>query len=560
MAKPQGAPPHIHLHSPAVDFIETRLPKYHPVFASENVMFCPETNRIRDATRWREVNEVLERARLEYNGRDDEWDHGLIGKFKRHGRSSGKLVAQPIQQIIKVLSSHSVATPVLGVVNLLMTYAWKEAAKVRDQVSTEIDKLGKGVLFANMRQYYETFKDDQNIINASVNLLLTIFKALEGAIGFYISQQGAEIPFLLSFHRLVKAAFRGDEYMTLLRESLIKIKTDSDNLENEASIPSDQEQESARSSQILHNSEIIRQGQQESNIMMIDAWNKILPVLGNYEQPPPPSPWTPQLLHDLVAAAHGLDKEDMDAVLDRAGTMPADDRGRAEHVVATRHFRHWMLRRDMARLLVHGDFDSPESVSPLSVLAKEEEEEDAAGPGLLMQSFIAQLLLQCPYTSPPTLPPNVSLDNLEAGDVDQLCIVFSLMARRLPASATLVVLVDGLMVYLRRQFRDDMDTVLDALLGLGDRDKDGAPRVRCSVKLLLMSPQPTRSRDLVKVFRSCGGLLSMEAMYDSGQGPGRSGVGGQLEMGLGGFVEGDEEDDEDDEEEDDDDDEVEEVG
>lgn len=34
------------------------------------------------------------------------------------------------------------------------------------------------------------FRDDQNIVQASVRLIATIFRAVEGAVGFYISWQG----------------------------------------------------------------------------------------------------------------------------------------------------------------------------------------------------------------------------------------------------------------------------------------------------------------------------------------------------------------------------------
>jgi hypothetical protein len=44
----------------------------------------------------------------------------VIGKCKRYGRRIGERVASLLQQIIKVVPNHPVATPVLGAVNLLM--------------------------------------------------------------------------------------------------------------------------------------------------------------------------------------------------------------------------------------------------------------------------------------------------------------------------------------------------------------------------------------------------------------------------------------------------------
>lgn len=78
--------------------------------------------------------------------------------------------------------------------------AWQEAIKAGKEVTESLDDKTLTNLFAGIDFHSDMFQGDQNIFNASVDLLTTVFKAIEGAIGFYISWQGmAEIRTLLNF-------------------------------------------------------------------------------------------------------------------------------------------------------------------------------------------------------------------------------------------------------------------------------------------------------------------------------------------------------------------------
>lgn len=205
---PGGSAPPIRLQTPAVDFIDNRLPRYHPAFeyqerfhdgngnrlvaissgwssptssnhtvsfvpsdqaAKSQDLVCPamlsprpsqqsarqlppniedmtfwgsiwpkamgrlrETPEasgrkdkgfsIREAEKWADVTNTLNRARDKYNGirTDGKYYHKVLGKIKRSSRRVGETVATPLQQVIKVVPSHPIATPVLGTLDLLI--------------------------------------------------------------------------------------------------------------------------------------------------------------------------------------------------------------------------------------------------------------------------------------------------------------------------------------------------------------------------------------------------------------------------------------------------------
>jgi hypothetical protein len=72
----------------------------------------------------------------------------------------------------------------------LFRQAWVEAVKARKEIADSFDESTMTSLFADIDLYSEMYPDDENIITSSIKLLVTIFKATEGAIGFYTSWQG----------------------------------------------------------------------------------------------------------------------------------------------------------------------------------------------------------------------------------------------------------------------------------------------------------------------------------------------------------------------------------
>lgn len=235
----------------------------------------------------------------------------------------------------------------------------------------------------------------------------------------------------------------------------------------------------------------------------------------------------------------------MAAVLSRAGEFPKEDRARAEQVVGTLEFRNWVVARGGSKLLVHGEYGGPEysEVSPLSALCAalvqavrtrpefvtlvffcgrhlDQRRDDHIGASGLMRSLIAQLLRQCPWACPDALGPDMSLGEIEDGDLEVLISLFFDVACRLPASKTLVIFIDGVQLYERMKFREGLYQVVDRLVELAD--DDGA--MQSTLKVFLSSPWQTRTRELHRIFSRDQAILSMESMQDTGQGLSRSGI------------------------------------
>jgi hypothetical protein len=69
-----------------------------------------------------------------------------------------------------------------------MKQAYRQTAEVREDVNSGFDEFP--IWFTEMDFWFRAFPNDQNIEAASVDLVFAIFKAIEEAVGFYISSQG----------------------------------------------------------------------------------------------------------------------------------------------------------------------------------------------------------------------------------------------------------------------------------------------------------------------------------------------------------------------------------
>ena len=255
------------------------------------------------------------------------------------------------------------------------------------------------------------------------------------------------------------------------------------------------------------------------------------------------SPCTIQKLFDVIDS-NSIVQEDMDFILDRTGAFLSEDRGRAEQVVDTAKFRHWLVHRGASMLLVHGDYDIADypEISPLSTLCvtlmqalqtqpgfvslaffcgRHLSQQGIRNPGAsdMMRSFIEQLLRQCPSACPDTLGSEISLDEIEKGNLDHLIRLFTALIHRLPTSMTLMMFIDGVYLYERRKYCEELYEVIDMLVKMVESEES----MQSTVKILLTSQQETRTRELNGAFRSRNAILSMRSMHDTGHGPSRSG-------------------------------------
>lgn len=266
--------------------------------------------------------------------------------------------------------------------------------------------------------------------------------------------------------------------------------------------------------------------------------------------PPPPPPTypvparpfvelTPQTLLALlsVPGAGDLGISDVARVKEQGATLvSAHDKKRADQVIQTQHFRHWMGTPGRARLLVHGMFrGGGRTVSALSLLIAtlaealrerptdfvcltffcgshldvDEGDGDApqsVGGPALVRALLAQLLLQRPDSDTRLAAAEADMDLVQRGDVGQLCALLGLLVRRLPAETTVFILLDGLVYYERDEYADGADLALAEIMRLA-----AAGDVAANVKVLAASPWPTDAAR--RWFRDdAGEILHMQGM------------------------------------------------
>ncbi|XEV04590.1 hypothetical protein FSHL1_009877 [Fusarium sambucinum] len=273
--------PHIELHAPDVDFIENRLPEYHPAFDVTKVRYndnqgqfnaiiptssqglvipnvsthtsvrpvpvsvadmefwddifavamkslndeskakykCDEKWDIRHLCGWSDIQTRLQEAEDEYNFINSSKS---VGKFRKTIRKVLDNHHAIPQQIGKVVPNSEIAGPIVGVINLMVD-AYSKASEVRDDVVSSLE--GLPACFAKIDLYLQSFPKDDNVIKASTDLVLAVFGAVENSIKFYTSVQG---------NRAMAAIFRGSQYQEDLVKSLASIKSSCDELESQA--------------------------------------------------------------------------------------------------------------------------------------------------------------------------------------------------------------------------------------------------------------------------------------------------------------------------------------
>ncbi|KAI0457387.1 hypothetical protein F5B21DRAFT_93390 [Xylaria acuta] len=492
---------------------------------------------IRHLSVWPDVQAKLDMAQRDYDFRNGQ-QH--VGKFRRKLRLVMDKASVPLQQGMKLIPDIDITSPVLGVINLLLD-AYRQAAEVRETVNSGFDDLPE--VFAIMDFYLKSYPKDQNILTASVDLVLAIFKAIEEAVGFYTSAQ-------------VKHAGRviltGEQYQQQLLKSLSEISARSVRLETHAKMSfthrmlSDGNETRQSQATIMQDNWATHRAlgailQQELVGQVERAWignllNQALGLLGDRERnwlpaspilsrPTTPAglllpthsgplPWTPRELWSRLHIPN-FDETDLQYILHNVGEIILEDRGRAEQVLATPHFHTWIVSPSSTKLLVHGDFADTAAagrpVSPFSVLCAtlvkalrlsvaegkvislvffcgcHLADNEYSGGGAMIRSLLSQLLRQFPAASIES-DPGVLIQDVERGDLTQLCRLFVYLVRRLPARMTVFCLIDGIDKYESEEYLHTMDEVVLALLWLVN---ESTGSWRAQFKLLLLSPRPT---------------------------------------------------------------------
>ncbi|KAH5355652.1 hypothetical protein HBI48_130480 [Parastagonospora nodorum] len=494
---------------------------------------------IRTCSDWPEVQRKLEMARRDY---DHLHGQKHVGKFRRKMRDVMDKSSIPLQQIVKGVPSVDAASPIVSVANVLLD-AYRQAVEVREAVTTGFDDLP--TFFASADFFLSNYPDDENIQRSSVAFVLSVFKTIEEAILFYTSKQVKRAGF---------AIFTGEQYQQNLTRALGEMKVSAEAFVSQATmslhhrVTSASEQSRTSHAATKQDNWLSHQAlgailQEERVGRSERAWlgnllNTTLYLLAEKERmysdaiqlsrsqtnisndnwrPRSPLPsrsgtpmaierqsWTPRDLW-LRVGIPNIDETDLQRVLNRAADIDFSDRGRAQQMITTQHFRHWMLSQTSAKLLVHGDFENASRTSPFSVLAATVTQGFRSSPSIInlvffcgqhllddehhggnamIRSLIAQLLRQYPFSTIVPLP-DMLIGDIDAGNVKQLCTLFTYLIQQLSPQTTVFCLIDSINEYEREEYIHGMDDVVFALLGLADRSS------RASFKLLLLSPRPT---------------------------------------------------------------------
>ncbi|KAK4069933.1 uncharacterized protein Triagg1_6728 [Trichoderma aggressivum f. europaeum] len=451
--------------------------------------------RIRNQTTWKSINAQLHRAREVYDGTQVNFQ----GRCKRALRKLGDSAIEPTTNMVNLVPNIEYVSPVLGAVQLLLNYmkAYKVASEVRERVTSSFDEAEIQELFNDAEVYLITFPDSSKVKDATISLVVTVMKAIEDAIVFFLSKQ---------IKRLLSVVYRGKRgYQETLLRSLEAIKINSEKLIQQA--------QSAHLLYTQFNLAAIRTG-----------WFDSFP---NAAQQRPVSP-QPRMISsstilDLLNTPLNLDGVDLLAVKEYSYRLPRKYHTRAVQVTQTREFRQFIVAPTSRRLLIHGHF-SPQSLdtwrsSPLSLfclllvrMLREreryitlvffcgfhvEEEDGNVGGAAIIRSFIAQLLQQIPFEFMP-LDMAIDLDSISKDDckISHLCDLFVYLVRHLlRQDRTLICIIDGIGDYETDELESDMLAVVKMLLQFCNTAEhgNGAGLPHGDVKVLATAPFSTES-------------------------------------------------------------------
>ncbi|KAF5241185.1 hypothetical protein FANTH_9181 [Fusarium anthophilum] len=237
-----------------------------------------------------------------------------------------------------------------------------------------------------------------------------------------------------------------------------------------------------------------------------------------------------------------VDKVDMAEISGSAALVNRRDQGRAEHLVENAQFKQWVVRTNSTELLVHGHMKpSRTSVTPLSLFSaaivrnlrqvdrfcavaffcgQHIDHDDPLLGGLgLIKSLTTQLLRQHGFDDADldkvAQEVNLPLLKRAVDEVEELCQLFAVLARRLRNDTTLFCVIDSVNVYEDEDMMQGMyvEKVLFELLQL-----TSDPRVKTHVKVLFTSPTDTNTiwkafkrRDVLSMHES--GRLSLDKHF-----------------------------------------------
>ncbi|EPE09049.1 hypothetical protein F503_06825 [Ophiostoma piceae UAMH 11346] len=509
----------------------------HPQEADE----IKERGSIRCQNDWTGVFDTLEAAKNAYS----QTDKGFKGIFRKVYRKSADHSSTSVVKMAKEVVDNDYASPVLGALQLVLEAAAK-AAMLRQDMLGAFDQIDRN--FTEVEVYRQAFAGDENITDASIGLVAAVLHAVEMVIGFFVSK---------TYKRLFRATFTIDEYRAKIDKSLTDIDQKSSDLLREVHMT-----EAHRGQQFQ---ERVIQGRAFLSFgvimyMLNDLMWAMEDIKVSVSRSPSPAPVMPIMMIGAPPSPgpehHGISPHDLLGWIDitdlaakdleyirchNHSDISDDEQGRAQQLVAHHQLQYWLSVPASSQLLVHGNFGG--GLRPVSGLTlfcasltthlsnhpriiqllffcglhidEDSNDEDlpVGGGWALIASFVCQLL--CAFNFGPELPLDHSIkDAVRDGNVDELCLVFGALVRRLPHGIVLVCVVEGAGYYERPEFLAEASLVLAYFLRLSTDDA-----VSAVIKVLIISQ--TWTTHIRRPFTK-DKILSMAAMADSDWEPSHS--------------------------------------
>ncbi|RDL40430.1 uncharacterized protein BP5553_00409 [Venustampulla echinocandica] len=565
MAQPNTQAPRLHTQPPTVDFIDTRLSKYHPAFNDPTLRYDPssaqyvpalqhnkiegvkpagppaevvmkfwdhifpkamdklkfsmatkeakgrlEEYSIRNKASWDAVYGTLEVARMQYTSKT-----GIGGALRKVWRKAADHIQPAIEttklanEVVKYIPQANAVTPVFGIVEVLLD-AVKTAAAVRKQILAGFEDLDP--IFSDVELFLSTFPNASNITSSSIDLIATVFLAVECGIGFFIGS---------TFIRGLSATFNKAEYEKPLLDSLQMITDKSKQVEAHYS-QNNNTQVAMNSVLAVLTDQYVRERQANLLITQENSSLKVEVEILRAASPQPASQTSAVNEDGLLSLLDipNIDLADLERIEKRGQLLSMQERGRAEQIVHNQKFQTWLVSPTSTMLLTHGNFHGLQDTSALSLFCvtlirafrarprfvtlvwfcglhlsvndsdadSEDYSDEECGLSMMEQmlkSLVVQLLCQYSFNTQ-YLPSEIELAGVQDGDLEQLFPLFEWLVHQLPENITLFCLIDGIAYYEREEFEDPMLEVLAGILRL-----TVASSIRAVVKVLVTSPWGT---------------------------------------------------------------------
>ncbi|EXJ72273.1 uncharacterized protein A1O5_04777 [Cladophialophora psammophila CBS 110553] len=470
---------------------------------------------IRDKTHWTAVFDQLEKARDVYF--EGKKPTSTVRNVYRKLADRAAPVALDVTKLVPDMNSVFV-TPVVASIRIILE-AVQKAAEVRKEMQCAFDDID--IMFSEIELFLQAFPGDENIVQASVELIMATFSAIEAVIGFFLKS---------ALNRMGRAILSRENYEQQLLDTLQNVESKSQRLLREAKnsgllvMSEGMRRILARQEKLHHESKDYFKLMLDTLLKELAANRKELNFLHvavqSISRPASPNPppyesaaqrhIDPQDLLDWINIPNVADSDLKFINEKRQIRVPMNEQARAEQLIQVRQLKDWMVSPTSSQLLIHGDYQGKQDISGLSLfcsslaqslvarapqyiplvffcgLHTDRNVDDYTGGLAIIQNFICQLLCQFDFDKK-LLANDVGEDRIRDGDIGKLCSLFELLVKQLPSTVVLFCLIDGIVYYERKEFVNDLGLVLVTLLKISEQSDQAA------VKVLVTSPTVTTS-------------------------------------------------------------------